>query len=630
MGDGLDSRGKGVFLLTGLCLCCSLMLTLICLVGPIVVLEDAKYDQVRGTCTIMEAARIDSCKQMKFIPHVQSRDRFNIQAIPSPPLFNRTEGWNLRWFKVQDEKYLRFNKYRPMDNAYFKKDQRTDISKDKACWWTTSHTKPHLFPDEDKPGDVLHKHKIKCPEPSWVTVMNRQSSEIQKEFEPFFRTDDDIRFLSSSIECQHNKSVAKACWELTTYDEKICGGNNDLQKCWNTSGKVFNCKDFEKCGVCCTDTSTLNSTLKNKVIHRFSRPSYPIINNVQFDTNENTSSNAKKCSCTKLQTYPVFGLFNLKKRFNNFKEWFTSKENFQNNLNYQKNEWVNDDSNSNDEVPTKENKVTSSDQNIVSIPSPVDYKEECNNVLKYLIRERQVPCNCYASMNTDTCTTTDIGYQGENGRCDKDGSFKWTVQVSTPGYDPESGDSFSLLKETFWNGFSLFFESGYFSHTHDVDWRETYDPLNYGERRSKGSPINNTHWHWDAYRKRERHGPIIDSGTRTYGCMYGLGNEYYDNLWNNKYFGGREYLIGGLIVFLPCAFCLVCFWCKIIVTVGGDVMQRSPIHSNNYERRAKVKKNDTNDKNSDSSQSEADSKADSDAINKNEIVVEMVPTSLKE
>jgi hypothetical protein len=112
--------------------------------------------------------------------------------------------------------------------------------------------------------------------------------------------------------------------------------------------------------------------------------------------------------------------------------------------------------------------------------------------------------------------------------------------------------------------------------------------------------------------------------------MYGLGNEYYDNLWNNKYFGGREYLIGGLIVFLPCAFCLVCFWCKIIVTVGGDVMQRSPIHSNNYERRAKVKKNDTNDKNSDSSQSEADSKADSDAINKNEIVVEMVPTSLKE
>jgi hypothetical protein len=52
----------------------------------------------------------------------------------------------------------------------------------------------------------------------------------------------------------YTSTQAEQCWKLSSYDPKVCGGN-DLKTCWDTSTDWwYTCSDFQSCGACCDAT----------------------------------------------------------------------------------------------------------------------------------------------------------------------------------------------------------------------------------------------------------------------------------------------------------------------------------------------------------------------------------------
>ena len=422
--------------------CCFLGWFALWILWPILVLNAAPNDQVLGKCFIKEYAKVDSCKKR---PYGQIYTDDYYQAIPPPPFFNRTEGWDQRWFKEQNKKF-KFHRYDPMAYDYFGTDQRPE---EKKCYYKADHAAGGVHTHRDEQEE--YRHTVRCPQKNWTEI--RREKDYNHEFEPFFKA-----------------------WGA--------GGDDSL---------------------------------------RYGTPAFPIIDSVEFKPD---SADAPACGCAALQTYPVFGVYNgLMRRFPNYSSWFTSTEAIVENRKEQKlmaNAGIRY-KNSLGEYTTTEAYW----DGMQFHPPMDDYQNDCESVKKYLVRKKEVPCFCYPTVMdattgspSDTCTTTDIGYGGdENGRCNKDGSFRWTTQSNTPGkgkingggkehlwgcdfvccycwfvcfifFDTSSSSSslspiiFSLFpgrdtengpgltKENLWNGRSSDFSNQLYTHQHSMTWKE--------------------------------------------------------------------------------------------------------------------------------------------------------------
>ena len=375
--------------------CCFLGWFALWILWPILVLNAAPNDQVLGKCFIKEYAKVDSCKKR---PYGQIYTKDYYQAVPPPPFFNRTEGWDQRWFKEQNKKF-KFHRYDPMKFDYFETDQRPEEEK---CHYKADHAADgahtHRVYSEKVP------HTVRCPQKNWTEI--RREKDYNDEFEPFF-------------------------------------------KAWGASKGGFD-------GL------------------RYGTPAFPIIDSVEFKPD---SADAPACGCAALQTYPVFGVYNgLMRRFPTYSSWFTSTEAIVENRKEQK---LMSNSGIRYKNSLGEYTTTKAYWDGMQFHPPMDdYQNDCESVKKYLVRKKEVPCFCYPTVMdattgspSDTCTTTDIGYGGdENGRCNKDGSFRWTTQSNTPGRDTENGPG--LTKENLWNGRSSVFSNQLYTHQHEMTWKE--------------------------------------------------------------------------------------------------------------------------------------------------------------